>query len=82
MLRRLFLVGVLVVFRRGSITQLIIAVVFCAVFLTVQMQVSAASDPRDLPTTTPPAIPVQTQRNLLASLSCRIPVAHLARDLL
>lgn len=38
MTRRVFLVGVMVLYKRGSIAQLIVGLIYCLVHLTVQLQ--------------------------------------------
>ena len=44
MVRRLCLVGVFVLVQRGSLTQLAVGTIFCAVYLFIQMQVGAGSE--------------------------------------
>jgi hypothetical protein len=44
MARRLVLVGVMVLVSRGSVTQLVIATVLCAVYMMLQMQASPFED--------------------------------------
>ena len=44
MLRKLVLVGVMVVYERGSVTQLVAGTVICAVYLFVQMHCAPYSD--------------------------------------
>jgi hypothetical protein len=44
MARRLVLVGVMVLVSRGSVTQLVIATVLCAVYLLLQQQASPFAD--------------------------------------
>ena len=44
MSRRLVLVGVMVLVYRGSVTQLVLATVFCAIYLTIQMEVRPSED--------------------------------------
>ena len=39
MLRRFFLVGLLSIINPGSITQLVVSVTFCVIYLTIQLQV-------------------------------------------
>ena len=44
MARRLFLIGVMVLVMRGSVTQLVIATVMCAVYLLLQTEASPFED--------------------------------------
>jgi hypothetical protein len=44
MARRLFLIGVMVLILRGSVTQLVIATVMCAVYLLLQTEASPFED--------------------------------------